>query len=96
MDGTIYLIGSLGYDGTRKPDVTPVFAVDTQSLRITRVETSGDNPGWIYRHQARLRGEREIVVSGGRCFRGQPDEFDAPLSHAHVLDLQTMHWRTER
>ena len=45
---TIYLIGSLGYPGTRQYGKTPVYRLDTTTFQIERVETTGSEPGWIY------------------------------------------------
>ena len=66
VGGRIIIIGRLGYSGTRVSGITPVHILDLKSLRIDRVETRGDNPGWISAHQARLDGESAIVVEGGQ------------------------------
>jgi len=64
----IVLIGCLGYPSQRRHGVTPVFALDTASLAITRLVTAGAAPGWIYEHTATLSDDgRSIVVRGGRC-----------------------------
>ena len=52
VDEHIYIVGSLGYSGTRQHGVTPVYCLDTESFRIDRVQTLGDAPGWISRHRA--------------------------------------------
>jgi len=64
--GLIVIIGRLGYRGTRIPDITPVHTLDLKSLRIDRVQTHGDYPGWISAHQARLDGGSAILVEGGQ------------------------------
>lgn len=60
------LIGSLGYQGTRKFGVTPVYVLDTGTFRISARQPTGECPGWIYSHRARLRPDGDIVVQGGK------------------------------
>ena len=64
--GRIVIIGCLGYPEHRAPGTTPVYTLDLGSLRIERVETSGDKPGWISAHRARLNGDSTIIIEGGQ------------------------------
>ena len=48
IDGYIYLVGSLGYQGTRRFGETPVYRLDIHTLQIECQETTGNFPGWIY------------------------------------------------
>jgi ankyrin repeat protein len=89
----IFLIGSLGYQGQRRIDHTPVYALDIDDLHIERVDTTGQKPGWISRHRAELR-DGEIVVSGGKRMievNGEEDYVDDTGRFA--LSLRTMCWR---
>ena len=61
----IYIIGRLGYHEARQPGTTPVFRLDLSTYRIEAVKTSGQCPGWIYKHKALAVGTHAIVVSGG-------------------------------
>jgi ankyrin repeat protein len=63
----IYLIGSLGYQGTRRCGTTPVYRLNWETWQIERVTTRGMPPGWISRHSAvyDIIANR-IVVSGGK------------------------------
>ena len=70
----IYIIGSLGYPEERGK-LAPVLAIDTRSLRIRRVETSGESPGWLSRHQAINIDESTIEVSRGECFIRENDKW---------------------
>ena len=65
VGASIYVIGSLGYHGTRLYGTTPVYRLDVKTFRMTKVDVAGEAPGWIYKHRATLRGREEIVVSGG-------------------------------
>ncbi len=87
---TIYLIGSLGYQHQRVQSETPVFALDTRTLRITRLETSGDASGSIYRHRAVLTPTGRIRVFGGRIDRG--DDAHSDNDAMFELDLACLVW----
>jgi hypothetical protein len=90
----IYLIGRLGYSGTRAVGTTPLFALDTRNLRIDPVVASGDPPGWIYQHRARFEAPDTIVVFGGkRVVLVDGIEQHVANDAVHVLDLTRMHWR---
>lgn len=62
--GRILVIGNLGYTWQRRVGTTTVFAVDTKTFEVSRVPTSGDAPGWIFRHSAELV-DGCVVVRGG-------------------------------
>ncbi len=65
MGRFIYIIGRLGYQGTREFGTTPVYRLDTETFAIEPVETTGTPPGWIHRHRAKLVG-CGIAISGGK------------------------------
>lgn len=46
-DGTIALIGRLGYGDERVVSETPVYRLALDSMRMSRLATLGDAPGWI-------------------------------------------------
>jgi len=93
IETEIFVVGSLGYHGTRQYGVTPVYALDTQSFRIRRVTTSGSAPGWIQRHRSDLLGE-ELRVSGGFISsQGEHGEVYAANGEVFVLNTRTLEWR---
>src|SRR5262249_22895195 len=63
---SIYVIGSLGYQGTRRYGETPVYRLDVHTLRMDRLHASGEAPGWIYRHRAVAARPHGIRVWGGK------------------------------
>lgn len=93
---TIYLIGSLGYADARQYGHTPVFRLDTRDFRVERLATTGDAPGWIYKHRAAPLGERAIRVWGGTIVTatGTNAEYTDNLG-SYVLDLDQAMWRRE-
>lgn len=89
----LYLIGSLGYNGRRQVGTTPVYRLDVASMQIEKVATSGESPGWISRHQARLTEDGRIVVSGGlRIVDAGGKEDYAANDAAYALCLETGVW----
>lgn len=86
----IVLIGSLGYHDLRLAGTTQVLKLDTRSLRIERVSTAGDGPGWLSDHIAERLGETSILVVGGKVATADAYE---PNTGVFELDLLTMTWR---
>ncbi|HXU83590.1 MAG TPA: ankyrin repeat domain-containing protein, partial [Polyangia bacterium] len=96
VDDAIYVIGSLGYHGTRRPGETQVFRLDLESLPMERVETDGEGPGWIYGHRAELIERDLIRVWGGTVITSREGkEAHAPNPGRFVLDLSRRRWRRE-
>lgn len=87
----IYIVGSFGSASLRRNQVvTPVYRLDLNSMAISKVETSGEMPGWISGHSAILSLPEEITVSGGKVIQG---EALVPFEGAYTLNLETMVWR---
>jgi hypothetical protein len=63
MGQEIYLIGSVGYLGHRGTKAQ-VSVLDLKTLSIHTVETTGDDPGWIYKHEIvnDLTTDRQITI----------------------------------
>jgi ankyrin repeat protein len=94
VGGDIYVIGSLGYQGTRRFGETPVVRVDTTTFRMERLATSGDAPGWIFQHRAALSAPREIRVWGGSvAVQAGAKEKHQLLEDTFILDLDRLTWR---
>jgi hypothetical protein len=92
VGSAIYVIGNVGYQGERRLGATQVYRLELDSWAFDRVETTGEGPGWIGKHKAKLVGS-QIEVSGGKVFsfdneqalyEDNPDRF--------VLDLESMIW----
>jgi len=97
LDGAIYVIGSLGYQGSRRYGATPVYRLDVSTFRIDRLDTSGEGPGWIYDHRALQVGSREIRVSGGKIVtRDGTEEAHTENADVFVLDVERRLWRRHR
>lgn len=99
VDDELYIIGGLSYQGSRDPAQTPVYRVDTKTLRIEPVETSGQRPGWIWGHTARRTADgASILIRGGELLEGGRDyEVDDRRTlhlnpNDYVLDVRTGVW----
>ena len=92
----IHIIGSLGYQGERRFGETPVYCLDTRTFEIHLLETTGDSPGWISRHRARLNGPNEIFVWAGKIAAEAGDaEAYEDNQRAWVLDVARGQWRLD-
>jgi ankyrin repeat protein len=95
IDDAIYVIGSLGYPGARHFGTTPVHRLDVRNLRMDRINTRGEAPGWIYGHRAVRSGTNAILVSGGQVatLSDGGGETHAANATGFVLDLRDRTWR---
>lgn len=95
FDNRIILIGGLGYQEDRRPGYTPVFALDIRTYQIERVNTAGENPGWIFSHAAELDPRHPvIIVSGGEIHvENRPNRQLVPNAHKYKLDLREWRWK---
>ena len=93
---SIYIIGGLGYQGSRRFGETPVYQLDTNTLQIRRIETTGETPGWISRHRAVLTSRYEIQVWAGKIAAEVGETETYGENHrAYVFDVKRRHWRRE-
>jgi len=92
----VYLIGSLGYPGSRRFGETPVYRLDIRTLRVDRLDTGGEAPGWIYQHRAVAAPPHGIRVWGGIVVNGSDNgESHEDNLGAFVLDLDRLYWCRE-
>lgn len=90
----IVIIGCLGHPSQRVSGETPVFALDLDTLAITRLMTTGAGPGWIFKHRAELSvggtsiticgGERVVDIDGSQPIHDNYDDWS--------LDLERLTW----
>lgn len=96
IDGAIYVIGSLGYAGTRRFGHTPVYQLDLGTLRMKRLDARGEAPGWIYEHRAVGSGASEIRISGGKVVTSEgAEEVHSANTKTFILDVKGPVWRRE-
>lgn len=91
----VFLIGSLGYPQDRIPNLTQVLALNLHDYSIERLETAGEQPGWIHGHSAVLEG-KEIRVSGGQVLSKRKNSFVTLGGGKHYfLNTTTLVWRSQ-
>jgi hypothetical protein len=88
----IFIVGGLGYPEQRVVGHTPVFRLSLDTMRVTRLETSGEAPGWIHRHSAELADDgRSIVARGGELWMGDDRSMQENID-AWSLDVANGRW----
>jgi ankyrin repeat protein len=96
IGSSIYIIGTLGYQGRRRIGETPVHLLNIDTLEICAVQTSGSAPGWISRHRAALAGTHEIRVWGGKIIGDREGKSTYDGFHGvYLLNVSTGEWRLE-
>lgn len=89
----IYIIGNLGYADGTIPSETPVYRLHCHTLKIEKIETTGEAPGWISRHKAYYQEPNQIYITGGGlCVIN--DEISDYIDNSvdYVLDLIKLTW----
>lgn len=89
----IYVIGNLSYPSIRKPGYTQVFILDLEDFSMGRIETKGQSPGWISRHDASFDGQSTITITGGKVITEKNGEEDYVTNHTqYSLNLNSLTW----
>jgi ankyrin repeat protein len=97
VDEHIFLMGSLGYQGTRRYGETPVYRLDIATFRIEQIQAGGEAPGWIYKHRAMQSSAHEIRISGGTVVVGEGGgEMNTDNEESFIFDTERLIWRAER
>ncbi|MFT5854187.1 MAG: hypothetical protein ACI8XO_001430 [Verrucomicrobiales bacterium] len=95
LDDQIILIGNLGYDQDRLPNVTQLLALDIGTWQISKQPSTGDNPGWLHHHRTELSDDKKsILITGGIVNPADPE-----LPMIENIDDWRLHlddWRWER
>jgi ankyrin repeat protein len=90
--GSIYIVGSLGYMGQRAYGTTPVYRLNCTTFAMDSLATSGDCPGWIYEHRARLEGDSIVISEGTILTNQETKDVRAGNEDLFALDLATLRW----
>jgi hypothetical protein len=88
---SIWLVGSIGYSGERA-ELAQVLVLDSATYEVRSVRPTGDSPGWLSHHRARLLEDgRSIEVWGGDLI---PDAVPRRRKNIDTfrLDTRTLTW----
>ena len=93
VDHCIVIIGGLGYQQSRRPGHTPVFSLELSDYNISELPTTGENPGWIFKHQADLEANGVIKIWGGEVIQaiGDKQRYRRTLDE-YSLDTRSWAW----
>jgi hypothetical protein len=90
----IFIIGCLGYKDDRRPDHTPVYALDLSQYRISEIATSGEKPGWISEHEASYDQKGIITIRRGQVIRERDGHQRTRRNlEDYALDLKSWVWQ---
>jgi len=90
---TIFIVGRLGYRESRSPQQTPIFKLSLDSMRVEAIAATGECPGWLYEHHARLSDDGyTIIVSGGERWFGD-DRGTLENIDSWALDTRDAKWQ---
>ncbi len=90
----IYVIGSLGYFGSRHYGTTPVYRLDVTTFAMERLETRGEQPSWISGHRAGLTSAHTIQVAGGSVLSNWNGvESDSENAAVYTLNVEKLVWK---
>ena len=92
----IYIIGCIGYPDQRRPGFTPVYRLTLETWRIDEVATTGEMPGWIFKHRADYDADRNVIRITGGEVQTLADDGEVqmlPNEHRFELKLERMQWR---
>ena len=95
LDGErLIIIGGLGYQNERRPGHTPVYALDLRKYQISEIATSGEMPGWLFKHEARFDPKGIIEVRGGEfVIEIEGSQLLRRNFEDYALDLGSWVWR---
>lgn len=97
-DCSILIMGSIGYPDDRREGVTQLYRLNTGTLHVSELQTTGDAPGWIHKHQAALSADgRSVVVQRGQVWSGAEfleniDEWSLDLTELRWTRLTRRQW----
>jgi hypothetical protein len=93
---SIFIIGCLGYPEQRIAGRTPAYRLALDTMAICPVETSGEAPGWLQRHSAKLSDDgHAIIVRGGDVWLGDKRAMQENID-AWSLDIASGRWTRSR
>lgn len=93
VGNSIYVIGRLGYPEEREVGVTPIYSLSLSSLKIEKVESTGECPGWISRHSASLMPDgKTLLIQGGELWLGNDLSMRKNID-VWAFDTDSSEWR---
>lgn len=93
IEGFIYIIGGLGYQGSRIFGTTPIYRLNCKTWSIEARPSVGETPGWIHDHKAFSTEPDILIIKGGKiCMEVGGEEQIVDNKDEFMLDLSKMKW----
>ncbi len=90
----IIIVGGLGYRDARRAGHTPVYALDLSGYRLSEIETSGEMPGWVFKHEAEIQTGGTIIIRSGEVIEDHGGEQRYRRNvEDYALDIKSGAWR---
>ncbi len=89
----IIIVGRFGYEDDLRPGHTPVYALHLSGYHISEIETSGDMPGWVFKHAAEFASGGVITIRGGAVIEDHEGEHRYRRNvEDYALNIQSGVW----
>jgi hypothetical protein len=89
---SIIIIGNLGYPEQRRVGETQIYQLNLETYQISKVDNTGDCPGWINRHIALLSTDNNFInISKGMIHLGEKMPYLENIDE-WGLNLENWHW----
>lgn len=93
VEDFIYIIGGVGYQGSRKFGFTPIYRLNCETWAIEALESAGEMPGWIYQHKTTYSAPGVLIVFSGKiCQDVDGEEQHIENGAVFHLNLSNMTW----
>ncbi len=94
VNNTIVIIGSLSYPEKRMISHTPVYLLNFTDFSISKMNTNGISPGWLYEHTAVLSADQQhITIEKGTIVRSEKRPW---AENIDVWQLNLADWSWQR
>lgn len=88
----IFIIGRIGYLEQLEKEATSVLVLDTKSYCIRSLKTSGTQPGWLFKHTAKLSSSGDAIICDEGRVRRLPTGKVIENIATWRVSLQTGQW----
>lgn len=92
LGNTMLLIGGLSYPEHRRDGYTQVMRLDLETFKLSRVETTGERPGWINGHAAEIEDNGEWIRISGGCVEAYNGAWYLENIDTWRLNIHTLSW----
>ena len=71
----------------------PCIGLTPKTFQIESLRTSGNHPGWVYKHRATLIGTHKIQITGGQIVtEAEGAEVYSENAATFILNIENLLW----